>query len=898
MTVDPATRAPTSLERALSLPDGARFHRCALHVNPFGYRGRSGHPAVTTDEQSYNAALVETALDSGVEALGIADHYRIFSASSLIETATQAGLTVFPGFEAKTNDGVHFVCLFEVGTSLEIVNRRIGECGVPDDTAASPLGQFNANEFLARAHDWGALCIAAHVAGGGGLLREKKGQPRIEAWTSPHLLAVSLPGSAKDAPSECRPILLNQDAAHEREYPVAIVNAKDVSAPDQLAHPSHSSLIKMSEISISGLRQAFLDPESRIRAVNDPDPVDRTRIVALAWKGGFLDGTAVHLNDDLNVLVGGRGAGKSTVIETIRYLLDLEPVGDEARATHEGIVRQVLRGGTSVSALVHSHHPSSTEYIVERTVPNPPTVREASSGRVLDLTPQDIAPGTEVYGQHEISEVAGSARNRTRLLDRFLDEDPGSKRRKASVARELAQSRTRLLAADEELERLEERLAVLPGVEETLRRFREAGVEDRLKDRSLLVQEERVLATARERLEPLTDRLEELRAELPLDRAFVTTRALEGLPGGERLAPLEGVLERLEKATAAATASLGAAVGQATSEIAAVEASWDQRRRDAEAAYEKLLRELQKSQIDGGEFIELRRQLEELRPLQQMLETQRHARAELAVRRGNLLLEWEDVKAEEFRALDRAARKVSKRLAGQVRVQVAAAADREPLAKLLKENVGGRLGEAIEALKRREELSLPALARAMRSGRDAVVKEFALPAGQAQRLVEATEETLMRLEELELPSSAQLELNVAPAGSPEKWQQLDDLSTGQKATAILLLLLLESDAPLIVDQPEDDLDNRFITEGVVPKMREEKRKRQFLFATHNANIPVLGDAELILGLSPGGDASSGLAEIPEEHMGSIDREPVRELVEELLEGGHEAFEDRRRRYGF
>ena len=110
-----------------------------------------------------------------------------------------------------------------------------------------------------------------------------------------------------------------------------------------------------------------------------------------------------------------------------------------------------------------------------------------------------------------------------------------------------------------------------------------------------------------------------------------------------------------------------------------------------------------------------------------------------------------------------------------------------------------------------------------------------------------------------------------------------------------MLLLLESDAPLVVDQPEDDLDNRFITEGVVPKMREEKRRRQFIFATHNANIPVLGDAELILGLAAFGEAKAG---IPVEHMGSIDNEKVRELVEDILEGGKESFEMRRLKYGF
>jgi ABC-type multidrug transport system ATPase subunit len=146
----------------------------------------------------------------------------------------------------------------------------------------------------------------------------------------------------------------------------------------------------------------------------------------------------------------------------------------------------------------------------------------------------------------------------------------------------------------------------------------------------------------------------------------------------------------------------------------------------------------------------------------------------------------------------------------------------------------------------------------------------------------------MRLEELELPATTKIELNTSSEGEPETWQTIEALSTGQKATAVLLLLLLESEAPLVVDQPEDDLDNRFITEGVVPTMKDEKRKRQFVFSTHNANIPVLGDAELIIGLSTGVQNETVQGRINERHMGSIDVEPVREMVEEILEGGNDS----------
>jgi ABC-type lipoprotein export system ATPase subunit len=151
---------------------------------------------------------------------------------------------------------------------------------------------------------------------------------------------------------------------------------------------------------------------------------------------------------------------------------------------------------------------------------------------------------------------------------------------------------------------------------------------------------------------------------------------------------------------------------------------------------------------------------------------------------------------------------------------------------------------------------------------------------------------------LELPATTSVELNTSSEGEPETWQTIEALSTGQKATAVLLLLLLESEAPLVVDQPEDDLDNRFITDGVVPTMKDEKRKRQFVFSTHNANIPVLGDAELIIGLSTGIQNETVQGRVSERHMGSIDMQPVREMVEEILEGGKTAFEMRRQKYGF
>src|SRR4051812_18339164 len=104
------------IQKALTLPSGARFYRCALQVNPFQYLRRHNKPLPAPDEESYDRAVVQACLANKVEIIGVTDHHRIGSSQSLIAAAQRAGLIVFPGFEAGSKDGAHFLCLFEPGT--------------------------------------------------------------------------------------------------------------------------------------------------------------------------------------------------------------------------------------------------------------------------------------------------------------------------------------------------------------------------------------------------------------------------------------------------------------------------------------------------------------------------------------------------------------------------------------------------------------------------------------------------------------------------------------------------------------------------------------------------------------------------------------------------------------
>ena len=888
-------RSP-AIDKALELPKGARFYRCALQVNPFAYLRRHNKPTSFQDEESYNKAIIHACQELQIEIIGVTDHYRIKDSEGLINAARVAGIAAFPGFEAVTKDGVHFLCFFDQSVSRELVQAKIHDCGVHEDSLPSPIGKYDSREFLDECERWGAVCIAAHAAADkGGLLKVLSGESRMAVWKSEKLVACSLPGPVKGAPESCRAILENKDPQYKRARPIAIVNSQDVSDPADFKKQGTWCWIKMSTVSIDGLRQAFLDPDSRIRLATEPPPEDHVEFVAMAWEGGFLNGSGIHFNENLNVLIGGRGTGKSTVIESLRYVLQLQPATEDALRNHNSIVQDVLGNGTKISLLVRSYRPNKSDYLIERTIPNPPIVKD-ELGNVLAVAPSDVIPRIEIFGQHEISEVAKNPIKRTRLLTRFIEADLILVKRKEELARSLDRSRRRILDVSKELEQIEERLSRLPAVEETLKRYQSAHVEEKLREQSLIVREERILSTAIERLTPFQSVLAELRDNLPIDTAFVTAEALDDLPGKNILVGLSAAFDKLGETVAKVSQELDGAIGEARMAIGEVNARWIERKRDVQQRYEAALRELQKERIDGGEFIKLRKQIEDLRPLKERKNALLKAREAHEQERRNLLAEWEDFQRQEFQKLERAAMQVTKQLK-IVRIRPEFAGNREPLSELIR-SLGGRLSATLDSLESRPEISLRELADACRKGRDELVAKFAASPGAAARLIQAGEEFFMQIEELDLPPTTSIELNVSADTNAPEWKDLEALSTGQKATAILLLLLLEADAPLLVDQPEDDLDNRFITESVVPRMRYEKQRRQFLFATHNANIPVLGDAELILGLSTVGEPGQVQAQILASHMGSIDSRPVRELVEEVLEGGKEAFEMRRKKYGF
>jgi hypothetical protein len=168
-----------------------------------------------------------------------------------------------------------------------------------------------------------------------------------------------------------------------------------------------------------------------------------------------------------------------------------------------------------------------------------------------------------------------------------------------------------------------------------------------------------------------------------------------------------------------------------------------------------------------------------------------------------------------------------------------------------------------------------------------LVEQAAINSDQATKVIEALNDNqlLFELETVELNDKPRIELQ-----DGDTYKDSLSISTGQKCTSILPILLLDSDRPLLVDQPEDNLDNGFIYKTVVTRLCEVKKHRQLVFVTHNPNIPVLGEANKVFVFD-----SNGI-EGTVEHDGTVD--DCKDEIISLLEGGEDAFKRRKERYKY
>lgn len=875
----------------------AKFWKCTLQVNPYTYSQQYQGTKKSPSEADYNTGIVQGCLKHEIQVVGIADHGCVDGVDALRKALEVKGIIVFPGFEIASTEKVHMVCLYPAGTAIATLNQYLGSLGLSagsNKTAPSSLGCLAIAEKILKQ---GGFWYAAHITGANGLLRlNQDGGGLTHIWTSSDsVLAAQIPGDIASIPeAEIQKILLNKNAQYKRDRPIALLNSKDVRHPDDLENPRTCSWVKMTSPTLEALKLACRDPESRVRLSHEVNPTYFSRIEKIVIKRGYLEDLELVLSPNLNAVVGGRGTGKSTLIEAIRYALQLTPANKDTRRAHDGIIdANFAKEKAGIEITLTSFQQNSERYVISRYHGEPAKVLD-DAGNVLKLTPKDVLPKVEVYGQNELLAIVQDDGAKAALLGRFLPDDSAIKQEVNALQNSLRQNRDEIDGLELKITDIAIQLEQLPALLDREKSFKKLGLEKEL-------QQVKVRETERAYVSEVNKSITAISSALAKFETTLDDIDLPQLPADCPVESVKGftdVITLLKKTVADTTTTARTAVTDAKEKFSSDKATFDARVAKEEHAFNAAVDKL--PALKGKTVAQLLEEykavsgtIAKLKPLGVQKTAYETKLLSLNQDRVNLLDQLAKARNARWTDLGKAIKKLNKRLEGQLRVAFEPGRVRSPLKEFFLQCPLQGIGEKRLAwIDDAENISIPELAALLRQGSDALLNQFKAAGLQKQvsdSLATLPPAKLRELEEIDLPERMELLLNVSRDG--ETYREVRKLSTGQQCTAILHLLLLDNPDPLIIDQPEDNLDNAFIADHIVSELRASKTKRQFIFATHNANIPVFGDAEWIGVLHE----EEGRARL--QASGSIDSSDVKELAANILEGGKEAFTRRREKYG-
>ena len=617
------------------------------------------------------------------------------------------------------------------------------------------------------------------------------------------------------------------------------------------------------------------------------------RLRRLSVVSGFLDGLDIEFAPGLNCIIGGRGTGKTTILEFIRYALDLKHGEPAWRKNVQSLVEHNLAGGR-IRLTIETKE--GLTYIVSRTAGEEPRVLD-SKGNSTDITlSSGVLFATDVYGQNQIEGIADDRLPQLELIDNFevdvIREDNLQIQRVSSKLRSNAQE---CIQVQKVTAGIADELGTLQSLEDRLKEFKmttghDAHVVNQAHEqKAQRDRERRAIAAAQGLLEDYAREIDGLVGRLPQGIGQIFDRETVAGPNVEATRSLQAILLKCGKEVDGVLEAARTRARDVAASFSAEASKLTATHKSQDAAFEDLIEKHKEAMGQSAERASLERRRNVLLDKKRAFDQKNKELQKLLQERATLLVELSELRNHRFGIRRRVAERINAEVLPQIRVRVEQYGNTQNYRELLESNLrNAAIRHGIVAGKIAGRISPTDFAEVIRQkDHNALVERAEINADQALKVVDALygNPALYEFEAVELIDLPCIELE-----DGGEYKNSLTLSTGQKCTSILPILLLDSEKPLLVDQPEDNLDNRFVFTTVVKRIREVKRKRQLIFITHNPNIPVLSDADKVFVLTSTG--KNGTV----QKSGSVDE--CKQHIVTLLEGGEEAFKERKRRYDY
>lgn len=605
-----------------------------------------------------------------------------------------------------------------------------------------------------------------------------------------------------------------------------------------------------------------------------PVPVYIDRLIV---EEGFLDGLDLEFGCGLNVLVGPRGVGKTTVIQLIRFALGAAAFNERYERAALSHARSVLGGEGRVSVRLRV---DGEEIVVSR--------------RARDELPEgDVSPAAVpiVLAQTEIEEIGVDPEGRLLLIDdfraqrgRLVDRERAALSRVESMTLELAELDRNLEAQRQRMGKLSDERAALSSAPDEVAAAEESTTQarDNFEELDRLGTE---IADHQVRLAVV----ERTKASLTTWAGEVASvrRAVpvvERWPGPTSIDPLEaarGQVIRLQETLDDSITGLAGVLAQLE------EGAQSQRGqlREREDRARDLRRRAEAFQQGAGavarRLAALRERVAELNSLEQLLLEQERRREDLHTLRERALAELDSVREERFLERRAIASSLNVALGPRIAIDVKRSGLWGDYADAIGRTIqGSGLHYKDFAPQLAGSLSPPELVAAVEAQDAERIAAYAdIPEDRARRVVDRFREAgVTSVLTSRVEDAVDLRLL-----DGDHFKSSDKLSVGQRCTTVLPVVLLHEERPVTIDQPEDHLDGAFIVETLVKAVLARPSESQLIISTHNANIPVLGNAARVTLL--GSDGSRGF----ERYSGSLDDRKVVDAITSIMEGGREAF---------